>query len=194
MKSYRLVAAFLCVMLAGCLPVTTKTPVGTTAGLGSDAALYGTWKGRSPDDKDAKDAYLHFMKGKDGAITALIAYAQGGSDDGWTAFKLHTATLGANRFMNAVETFDGDAPANDEFKNANIPLLYKIEGRTLTVYLFDEDQVKAAIKAGVIAGTVAPGNYGDVTITADAAALDAWLARPEAAKMFKAFLVMKRTE
>lgn len=194
MKSYRLVAAFLCVMLAGCLPVTTKTPVGTTTGLGSDAALYGTWKGRNFDDKNAKDAYLHFMKGKDGAITALLAYARGESDDGWTVLKLHTAKLGDHRYMNAVETFDGDAPATDEYKNANIPLLYTIKGRTLTLYLFDEAKVKEAIKAGEIAGTVAQGDYGDVTLTADAAALDAWLARPEAVKMFKAFLVMKRTE
>jgi len=181
-------------VLAGCLPVTSKTPVGTTAGLGADEALYGTWKGQSTDAKDKNDAYFHFMKAKDGSITTAMVLASGGDDDGWTVFNVRTAMLGKNHFINAVETFDKDAPAEGSLKDTNIPLLYTIKGRTLTLYLIDEDKAKEAVQSGAIKGTVEPGESGDVQITADAAALDAFFATPEAAKLFKVFIVLKRAE
>ena len=44
MKLRHIAMAIGCsLLLAGCLPVTSTTPVGTTAGLGADEALYGTW-------------------------------------------------------------------------------------------------------------------------------------------------------
>jgi hypothetical protein len=193
-RIYAALAIAATLLVAGCLPVTSKTPVGTTAGLGADPALYGTWKGQSSDAKDKNDGYFHFMKAKDGSVTAVMVLARGSDDDGWTVFNVRTATLGKNHFINAVETFDKDAPAEGSLKNANIPLLYTIKGKKLTLYLLDEDKVKAAIQAGKIAGTVEPGESGDVQITADAAALDAFMATPEAAKLFKVFIVLKKAE
>ena len=182
-------------LAAGCLPVTSKTPVGTTVGLGADPELYGTWKGQSTDAKDKNDGYFHFMKAKDGSITAVIVLATGGDDDGWTVFNVRTATLGKNHFINAVETFDKDAPAEGSLKDTSIPLLYSF-GRhhRLTLYMLDEDKVKAAIKAGRIAGTIETGDFGDVKITAEPAALDAFFATPEAADLFKVFVVLRRAE
>jgi len=180
--------------LAGCLPVTSKAPLGTTTGLGADAALYGTWKGHSPDAQDAHDGYFHFMKAKDGSITAAVILAAGGDDDGWTIFHVQTAVLGKHHFINAVETFDKDAAAEGRMQNANIPLLYVVKGRRLTLYLLDEDKAKAAIKAGKLAGTVEPGEDGDVTLTAEPEALDAFMARPEAEGLFKLMMVLKKVE
>ncbi len=193
MSIHRVAAAAACVLLlAGCLPVTSKAPVGSTTGLGADPALFGTWKGHSVDSDNKDDGYFHFMKAKDGSITVAVVMAKGGSDDGWSVFNAHTATLGANHYLNAVETFDKDAPAEGSLKDANIPLLYTVKGRTLTLYLLDEDKAKAAVQAGEIAGTVEPGENGDVVLTAEPAALDAFFAKPEAAKLFKVMMVLKR--
>ena len=93
-----------------------------------------------------------------------------------------------------METFDKDAPAEGDFKNANIPLLYVVKGRTLTLYLLDEDKTKEAVKAGKLAGTVEPGESGDVQITAEPEALDAFMAKPEAAELFKVLMVLKKVE
>jgi hypothetical protein len=195
MKHLHAALAIACtLLLAGCLPVTSKTPVGTTAGLGTDEALYGTWKFHNSDAKDKNDGYFHFMKAKDGSITAIMVLAKGSDDDGWTVFNVRTATLGKNHYINAVETFDKDAPADGSLKNANIPLLYTIKGRTLTLYLIDEDKAKEAVQSGAIKGTVEPGQSGDVTITADAAELDAFMAKPEAANLFKEPMVLKKVE
>lgn len=181
--------------VAGCLPVTSKTPIGTTAGLGVDPALVGTWKGHSadPDDRDKGYGYFHFLKATDGSFAALMVISQGNDDD-WTAFNLGAATLGKNHFLNAVETFDNNKPADDSMKDVNIPLLYTIKGKRLTLYMLDEDKTKKAIQAGEIAGTVEAGESGDVKLTADAAALDAFMAKPEAAKLFKAFMVLRKAE
>jgi hypothetical protein len=189
-----LVALIAAAMLAGCLPVTSRSPVGTTAGLKADANLFGTWKGRNPDDTQQRDASFHFMRAKDGGIDIVVAMAEGGSDDGWTAFTARTAMLGANRFLNAVMTYDKAAPVEGGLKAANIPLLYIRNGRTMTLYLIDEDAAKAAIKAGRIAGTIGQGASGDAVITADARDLDAFMAKPEAATLFKRTLVLTKVE
>jgi hypothetical protein len=196
MNVIRIAAALACaVLLAGCLPVTSKTPIGTTVGLGTDTAVIGTWKGRGVDaEPDKKDAFLHFMLGKDGSMTAALIFATGTSDDGWTIFNARAATLGKNKILNVVETFDKDAPAEGGLKNASIPVLYVVKGRTLTLYLLDEDKTKEAIKAGKLKGTVEDGTAGDVTITSDAAELDAFMATPEAVGLFKPLMVMKRVD
>jgi len=198
MKRLHAAFAIVCTLLAAaCLPVTTKTPVGSTVGLGTDSALYGTWKGRSPNpnDKENSFGYFPFVKGKDGTLSALMVSAAGGSDDEWTAFNLRTATLGKNHFMNVVETFDNNEPVASDLKDASFPVLYKFgKNHTLTLYLLDEDKTKEAIAAGKLAGTVESGNFGDVKITSDDAALDAFMATPEAVKLFKVFLVLKKAE
>jgi hypothetical protein len=195
MKMVHIAVTLACtLLLAGCLPVTSKAPVGTTAGLAADKALFGTWKGHSADADNKSDGYFHFMAAKDGTLTAAVVLATGSSDDGWSIFNLRTATLGKNHFINAVETFDKDAPTEGDLKNANIPMLYTLKGRTLTLYLIDEDKAKAAVKAGKIKGEIEPGDMGDVVITAAPAELDAFMAKPEAAEMFKALLVLKRVD
>ena len=195
MNLFRIAAALAAtLLLAGCLPVTSKTPIGTTAGLSADTALYGSWKGHSPDASDKNDGFFHFMQAKDGSFTVAVILAAGGSDDGWTIFNARSTTLGKNHFLNAVETFDKDAPADGDMKNANIPLLYVLKGRTLTLYLLDEDKTKQAVKAGKIKGTIEPGEAGDVQITAEAAELDAFMAKPEAAELFKVLMVLKRVD
>ncbi|GAA0547950.1 hypothetical protein FHS83_000932 [Rhizomicrobium palustre] len=187
-----LLLALVALLLGGCLPVTSKSPLGTTAGLGADRALYGTWKGHNPDDPKAKDGYLHFMAGKDGALTAALVMADGGNDDGWTIFRVKTARLGGQNYLNAAMAFDKDAAAEGKLKDAIIPLAYVLRGDVLTLYVLDEEKVKAAVKAGKLKGTIEPGDSGDVTLADDPAALDAFFAKPEAMGLFKAMLVLKR--
>jgi len=188
----RLLAVFVCAaLLGGCLPVTSKTPVGTTTGLGADAALYGTWKGHDDKAEEKGAVFVHFMKAKDGSIAAATISALGEPGDGWQIYRLRTATLGASHYINAQLTQDN---SDTSLKNANFPLLYVLKGRTLSLYILDEDKVKAAIKAGKIKGTIEPGDSGDAVISEDAAALDAFFAKPQAAALFKPMLVLKRVE
>jgi hypothetical protein len=195
MTVIRLAAALACaILLAGCLPVTSTNPVGTTTGLSADKALYGTWKGQAVDATSKDDGYFHFMLAKDGSITIAMILARGSSDDGWTVFNARTATLGKNHFINAVETFDKDAPAEGDLKNANIPMLYVQKGRTLTIYLLDEDKTKEAVRAGKLKGTIEPGDSGDVEITSDAAELDAFMATPDAVGLFKEMMVLRKVD
>lgn len=195
MKFIRMAAVLACAaFLAGCLPVTSKTPVGSTAGLGADKALYGTWKGHDPKQPDQRDAFLHFMTSKSGEMTVAVVAAGGTTDDFWSIYSAKTATLGKNRFINAVATQDSSEPPGENLKNANIPLLYKMKGQSLTLYWLDEEKTKAAIKAGKLKGSVGPGENGDVQLTSDAAELDAFMATPEAAGLFKVMLVLKRVD
>ena len=201
-------------LLAGCLPVTSKTPVGTTAGLGADEALYGTWTGRAEDqpdkDKDRKDKgklYLHFVptmspQGIPSIGAIMVGPGSAKNKIEVDLYELRTAKLGDNNFIDVLKFSDidhgihaDDASQDNGLNGGSVPMLYKFgKHHTLTLYLLDEDKVKEAIKAGKIAGVIESGNFGDVKLTADAAALDAFFATPEAAKLFKVFVVLKRAE
>jgi len=47
-----------------------------------------------------------------------------------------------------------------------------------------EDAAKAAIQTGAIAGTIEPGDLGDVSVTADPDDLDRFLTSDEGAELF----------
>lgn len=177
---------------AGCLPVITTTPIGTTQAQSPDKALYGTWIGRIPDQ--AQDLYFHFMAAKDGGMTVAMISAAGGEDDGWSVLRAQSASLGANRFLNAEMMFDRDAPVEGRLKGALVPVLYLLKGRTLKLYLIDEDKAKAAIQSGALAGKVEDGAAGDITITADAQTLDEFMTQPQATGLFRYLMTLKRAE
>ena len=188
MKAIRL-AVLLCAALsvAACLPVTTKNPIGTTAGFKADPALLGMWKGRG-EDSDAREGYFAFLRNADGAMTVILVTPENDGDE-WSTFDLRTATLGGNRIMNVRGGLKDGKPNDDELSKENIPLLYTLAGGKLTLSLLDEKAVAAAIKSGKIDGTVDAGGTGDAHITADPAKLDAFFATREGAALFGAKLV-----
>jgi len=184
--------------VAACLPVTTKHPVGSTAGFKPDPALLGLWKGHG-DDRDpgepAEDAYFAFLRSGDGAITVILITPEKDGDD-WGTFHVEAATLGANHFMNVHGELKNGKPDDDSLSKENILFLYSLgaDGK-LTLTLLDEKATAAAIMAGRIAGTVDPGSMGDVHITAEPAALDAFFATKEGAALFSAkFVTLTKLE
>jgi hypothetical protein len=76
------------------------------------------------------------------------------------------------------------------------PLLYRVNGDGgLVVYLLDEKATKAAIQAGKIAGAVQQGDFGDVSITAEPADLDAFMQSPAGRALFiKPLLILKKVK
>jgi hypothetical protein len=196
MTKLRTVLIVVCtLLLAGCLPVTSKTPVGTTVGLGADPALIGTWQGYDQEHHHLH-VYLHIYARKDvGLIAVQVATGNKQEDGGVMLYQLKTTTLGANRFLDVFKFCDdGDQAKWTDLNGGSTPVLYRIAHHTLTLSQLDEDKVKAAIAAGAIAGTVEPGDYGDVQLTADAKTLDAFMARPETAKLYKILMVFRKTE
>lgn len=172
MRFSRLWAAVFAVALSGCLPVTTKTPVGTTAGLGGDPALIGVWR---VEEKKAESGYIAFLKNGDGTLTAIVNGDDKSGPDVWQRFQIKTATLAGHNFINAREIEVGGKTADDSLAGEIIPIRYEILRNRLALYLFDEKKTADAIKAGALAGTVEPGDFGDVHVTADGASLDAFM-------------------
>src|SRR5215469_6856487 len=98
------VAAGAALVLAGCLPVSTKAPVGATAGFANDPALAGTWTGHM---NDPSVSYFHFIPKDDKTITLIGVTPPQKSDKGsWATYTLQTTTLGKNHYMNAQEWLD----------------------------------------------------------------------------------------
>jgi hypothetical protein len=182
--------AVAAVLLAGCLPVISTTPIGSTTGLGVDPALIGAWRGHSPDNNE--QFYLHILGAKTGVLKAVLVSDVSGDDV--MIFRTQTAKLGSNHYLNATVVFDKDRLVEAPLKDANIPLLYGVKGKRLTLSLLDEDKVKAAITAGTLTGRIEPSSHGDAVITADAAALDAVFAKPDAVALFKTLMVLTKVE
>lgn len=175
--------ATLALLAAACLPVTTSTPVGTTVGFRPDPALAsGMWKGHG--QSVGQTVYASFFPQDDGSITALMISA-GGKDAGWAQYSIQTAALGSYTFMNAHEVSSDGKPAEGVEAQKVFPLLYRVNGDgALVIYLLDEKRAAAAIKSGKIAGTIEPGNDGDIVFTAAPADLDAFMQSPDGRALF----------
>lgn len=187
MKAVRFLCLGLAALLvAACLPVTTKNPVGATVGFQADPALVGLWKGHGDKSEgdDVTDGYFAFLRNADGAMTVILITPEKDGDE-WGTFNLQTATLGANHYMNVRFGLKNGKADDDELAKHNILFRYAFDpDGKLTLALLDEKAVAAAIKAGKIEGTVGPGSLGDVDITADEAAQDKFFATKEGAALF----------
>jgi hypothetical protein len=177
------------VVLSACLPVTSRVPAGTTVGFKVDPNLLGTWKAQNADRKENGNgpAYLHFLRGENGTMTALLVFPMEKDGSGqWGAYTVRAAQLAANHVLNAIEVSTNGKASDSPMSQASILLLARNDGRGHELlYLMDEQAAAAAIESGEIAGDVEQGSSGDVHITADAAALDKFMATPKAAALFK---------
>ena len=66
-----------------------------------------------------------------------------------------------------------------------VPLLYRFgsDGR-VSLFLVSEDKAKEAIQTGAVAGAIEPGDFGDVTLTAEPDDLDKFFASDDGAALF----------
>jgi hypothetical protein len=200
MRGIRVAAALIAALtLAACLPVTSKTPIGTTAGVKPDPSLFGIWKGR---DKDGDTpGYMSFLKNDDGTMTAILVTPPAGTDGGeWEVVSLSATTLGGHHFLHARELEVNGKTDQSPLATDGFPMLYKISGDRLTLFLLDETSVAGAIRAGKLKGTIdpgpRPGQDGDVHITADAASLDALFQTAEGIALFgkTALITLKKID
>ncbi len=200
---WKILALACTLFIGGCSTATTKYPIGMTTGFPADARLYGTWKNMETQGDEPHNVYIHFLSSDGGAITALVVDTSGTGHDSWECSRLLTASLGSNNYLNIVEK--GFCHGESKTEASRERYLYTIENGVLTIRMMDADKTIAAIKAGAIAGTYEhhvskdrDGNvnyeYDTAEITADPAALDAYFATPEAAKLFTEFIMLKRVE
>ncbi len=193
-RSFAPLCAALALMLAGCLPVTTKSPVGTTVGLGADPALIGTWM--PVPDKDTDDGapgYFHFFRNEDGTLAALLVSTGNAKKTGeWSLYRITTARIGGRDYMNVRAVSDNGKTTTDS-DLGNIPINYRLDDDgTLSLYLIDEDAAKAAIASGAIEGEAGKDKSGDAVLTASPEKLDAFLASEAGQALFRRKLAVLR--
>jgi hypothetical protein len=183
MKSLSYAVALCCTLaLAACFPPATVHPIGATQA--ADPLLSGDWHAKMAESDPGQDeAVFHFHPGSDGSI-ALEIDSVNKKDMDKILVALTTAQIGANHFANAKLLNAGGDGAGKNEQRGTIAFLYRQEGSSLVLYQMNEDATKAAIKAGKIQGDVGQGQFGDAVITADQAALDAFIASPQGVALF----------
>ncbi|HUO92934.1 MAG TPA: hypothetical protein VMU22_08425 [Rhizomicrobium sp.] len=187
--------AMLAVALAACPPVTTKTPVGTTVKASNDSRLTGVWRGVVGEGEGP--SYFTFFPQDDGTINVLVATPPSNSDKGgYGVFVIRTAMLGKYHFLNVRQTMDDGKPATGTMADRTFPIYYRYnDDGALMLFLIDETAAKAAVKSGKIAGTIEPGDYGDVMLTAPPGELDAFMASSAGRALFtRPVAVLKRVK
>ena len=198
---WKVLALVCAIFLSGCYDTTTTNPIGTTAALAQDKVLIGIWKGEFWRHDEGE--YLHIFPTDDQKMTALWIESPKDKDHGsYQEFQITTAGLGRNRFINAAKrTSDGS------FEVHWMPLFYTLrnDGRTLTIYTANDDKVVQVIDSHALRGEVKRHQEKDdkgqsrevidsIEITAEPAELDAFMARPEAADLFRVFMRYKKIE
>lgn len=189
MPRIRRFAAFLSLALAACLPVTSQVPVGSTVGFTPDPMLLGTWMATTKNASGS--SYIHILGNSDGTMTALLITPPRKENLGeWSQYRLRTARLGTNRFMNAQEIGNNGEVSHGPLAEQHVVLLYRaLSPNRVAIYAMDEKAAAAAIRAGQIAGEIEPGEDGDIRIAAKQPELDAFMRTPRAAALFRKELV-----
>jgi hypothetical protein len=174
-------AVILAAALSSCLPVTSSSPLGTTVTTKPDPQLTGLWKGKIGS---AANAYLTFYPARDGTMKIILLAPPTADDEGgWMIFEARPVALGGNTYLDARAVDDGGKPPDP--KLTHVPVLYRVNGDgLLAVYLIDEEAARNAVDKRTIAGTIEPGDFGDVTLTAAPAALDAFFASDAGRALF----------
>ena len=215
MKPIRHWLAFAVVMFAaGCSTVTTQFPVGSTTGLSPDPALIGTWLPRDektnaiPRTADGKiAAYIHVVPRRDGTFDIIMVSLPAKPDEKGDIDYLRATTgqAGANHFLNVVRLSPpGEKPSVAPLQGT-IPIFYRLEANgDLALFRLDADKTATAIRAGAIAGRIDRHTYQnddkddkgtlDIVITADPAALDVFMAKPESLPLFEQMGVLKKAD
>lgn len=186
-----LASVVMVLVLSACLPVTSSSPLGTTVAANRDPRLTGMWKGRVGS---AGAAHIVFYPDHEGVRKILVIASPAVDDDGgWLVFEARGATLGGKSYLDARELED-DGKAPDP-KLSHVSILYSIGADgSLVFYLIDEAAARRAIGKGAIAGTVEPGEFGDIRITAGPVALDRFFASAAGRALFTRPLGILRRE
>jgi hypothetical protein len=200
MKRIGAMLALACALLvAGCVTPTSKNPIGMTTGLHRDLSLVGTWKDDFPW-RDEGDTITVAPVGTDNSMTAFqVGLPE--KKDGAGSFQLYeftVARVGEHHFVNARKL-----PSRSEHTDQPddwMPLYYTTthDGRSLKLYYLSQDKIVKAIESGALKGRVEKhqrknddGTVEDaidaITITAEPAELDAFMAKPEAADLFQLY-------
>jgi hypothetical protein len=201
MTAFRVAFALaVSLLVTACLPVTSSSPVGTTVGFAADPALSGLWRGQVHQPEGW--VYMTFFPQSDGTTTVVLISApdasrkDGSAPGDWSVYSLQTATLGQYRYMNAKEVSNNGKDPDQAQAGKTFPLLYRVNSDgALVIYLLDEKAAAAAIKSGAIAGTIGQGQFGDITLTADPATLDAFMTTPAGRALFvKPLILLKKVK
>lgn len=184
MKAFRvLVAACAAFLAAACYPVTTTSPVGTSVGFSTDPALAGLWRAEMAQSND-EVVYFHFLPMDNGSFKVVIVSGGEKLNGEWSVVRVQAASLGDHHFLNAEMVFNNGKRESDPSRGT-VPLLYRFgsDGR-VTLFLVSEDKAKEAIQTGAVAGAIEPGDFGDVTLTADPDDLDKFFTSDDGAALF----------
>ncbi len=184
MGAFRTVAAICGILLAAaCYPVTTSAPVGTSVGFSADPVLAGLWRAEMAHSKD-EVVYFHFLPMEDGSFKVVIVSGGEKLNGEWSVVRVTAASLGASHFLNAEMVFNNGKREKDA-SHGTVPLLYHAEpDGSVNLFLISEDKAKEAIQSGEVAGTIEPGDIGDVTLTAEPDDLDKFFATEDGAALF----------
>lgn len=133
---------------------------------------------------EGETVYFHFLPMQDGSFKVVIVSSGEKPGGEWDVAHATAANVGEHRFLNAELVFSNGKRESDS-THGTVPLLYHVEedGR-VDLFLMSEESAKSAIRNGAIAGTIEPGDLGDVSITAKAHDLDKFLASDEGAALF----------
>jgi hypothetical protein len=174
--------------LAGCL-VDSKNPIGPPSADAVDPDILGTWGAQGEDGA----VFFHVFQPTGGVPGAVEVIAVGfekdksGSVDRYCG---HLSRIGKLHFINLI------GPVEDCAKTEGQPYFFVAYDRTLdgvlTIRLMLEDEIKKAIGSGKLAGQKDAGGAPTAHITADSAAIRAFILADTGALWDKALAPLRR--
>jgi hypothetical protein len=192
-----LAAAVLTLGLGGCIP-TFENPV-VTPNAAPDKALTGAWRGTL---EDGGLIYLHFMRGKDNTLKAVLITRESPEDaeredEGeWATFTLVTSEVAGTRYMSVLFDYDDGEAVTGETRGYHVQRYAIADDGTLTISSVDGEALAKVVEEGKLQGKVERNQFTtDVRVTTTSEGLVAYLKTINPATLFnKPFASLSRID
>ncbi len=187
LRTLALCTAALILTGGSCEPPTSLHPLSDPAKAAADPRLVGAWFARLGDG----DAWLHVI-GKTGALLDFVLVGDDGDKGAAViAFEGFPSEIKGRRYLNLRTRSSGPYDADVKLGELWTFARYDVaKDGGLTIELMNDDLVAAAVKAGALAGV--PTTDGATKLSSDGAALGAWIAAQDPAKLFTKLGTFKR--
>jgi hypothetical protein len=169
--------AVAALVLFGCSLESVSPPAPN--GPAFDDRLLGTWYGIDERGKPRANAFLHFIKLKDGGGPMHMLLTETGD---YGVFELHTAQLPGKRAFAMRKLHppaDPEGTRSAEYTKFTLGV-YDIRGNALVIRLYAPEKLRAAIDAKSVKGTIETGNFASATLTGSPEEVTRFLSSPEA--------------
>lgn len=175
-----------------CGPPVSTSPLTPAAAAEADPRLVGLWRGTCGDPGKRIPCFLHVVPAVGAAVDLVLVGEERGANAIYA--RAFPSRLGDWRYLNLSPTKLVDHSSLDEVEGGFLFLRYQLrKDGALELWWMDDDAWSEAVRSGLVQGSTTDDlGKPHEHVTADSAALAAFVSGPRKTSLFQPFATLRR--